>query len=229
MQYNQKFRYSGIFFSLLLVAPVFSLISPSSGYTQNITATPIQLYLGTNHDEVYQCDHFYMNLSLTNIYFEVILNVTLEFKIPVEVEFLNSSRSDFEVENDSTTFDYTIGTLSIDENVVIQIEYNVTSPSTKTVTFNGVNVSYHLINGIHIFDISNTVEILLKGVRLTSESTTTTPTTGISNNSISSQSSSSSIASNGLDSKVEITQGFNFLTIISFSFGIVLFRRRRNH
>jgi hypothetical protein len=168
MSKNPKTQRKEIILSLLLLTLVYGSVTQSSGY-------PIQNYLVANPEEVYQRDHFNMSLSITNIHFEEILNVTIHVTIPNEIEFINSSISDLNVENDSKEFDYLIGVLDVDEKLIITFEYNVTSPSTETINIEGVNISFQLLNGISDYEISNAVNVLLKGVRIDTNTATLPP------------------------------------------------------
>ena len=175
MSRNLKTQRKGIFIFLLVLTLFYGSIYQSNGYTQEIQATPLQHYLVANPEEVYQRNHFNMSLSVTNIYFEEVLDVTIHVSIPNDVEFINSSISDLNVENDSLEFDYQIGTIAVDEKHLITFEYNVTSPSTETINFEGVNVSFKLLNGISDYDITNSVNILLKGVQINTNTATLPP------------------------------------------------------
>lgn len=175
MSRNPKIQRKGILIFLLLLTLAYGSVIQSNGYTNEIQAAPLQHYLVANPEEVYQRDHFNMSLSITNIYFEEVLNVTIHVTIPSEVEFLNSSISDLTVENDSLEFDYQIGTIAVDDKLLMSFEYNVTSPSTETISFVGVNVSFKLLNGISAYEITNSVNILLKGVQIDSDTGTLPP------------------------------------------------------
>jgi len=175
MSRNPKIQRKGILIFLLLLTLAYGSVIQSNGYTNEIQAAPLQHYLVANPEEVYQRDHFNMSLSITNIYFEEVLNVTIHVTIPSEVEFLNSSISDLTVENDSLEFDYQIGTIAVDDKLLMSFEYNVTSPSTETINFVGVNVSFKLLNGISAYEITNSVNILLKGVQIDSDTGTLPP------------------------------------------------------
>ena len=175
MSRNPKIQCKGILIFLLLLTLAYGSVIQSNGYTNEIQAAPLQHYLVANPEEVYQRDHFNMSLSITNIYFEEVLNVTIHVTIPSEVEFLNSSISDLTVENDSLEFDYQIGTIAVDDKLLMSFEYNVTSPSTETINFVGVNVSFKLLNGISAYEITNSVNILLKGVQIDSDTGTLPP------------------------------------------------------
>jgi hypothetical protein len=125
-----------------------------------------------NPESAYQNDHFNMSLSMTNIHFEEIYNVSLNFDVPTGLEILKSSVLDIGTENDSSERNYPIGSLDVDEIYLFRVEYNVTSSDTKTLTVEGINVSFRLENGLSSFIISNTVNILLKGEQVTTESKT---------------------------------------------------------
>jgi len=163
MSSNPKTRRKGIIIFLLLLTLVYCSVIQSNGNTQEIQAAPLQHYLVANPEEVYQRNHFNVSLSITNSYFEEVLNVTIHVTIPSELEFINSSFSNLNIENDSSEFDYQIGTIDVDEKLLMTFEYNVTSSSTETITFEGVNISFQLLNGISDHEISNSVTILLKG------------------------------------------------------------------
>jgi len=174
MSRNPTNQRKGIIVFLLLLTLVYGTAIQSNGYPQEPQASPLQHYLVANPEEVHQRDHFNMSLSITNIYFEEVLNVTIHVTIPNEVEFIKSSISNLTVENDSTEFDYQIGILPVDEKRLM-IFVNVTSPSTETINFEGVNISFQLLNGISTNDISNSVNILLKGVNIDTNTATLPP------------------------------------------------------
>jgi hypothetical protein len=175
MSRNPKIQRKGILIFLLLLTLAYGSVIQSNGYTREIQAGPLQHYLVANPEEVYQRDHFNMSLSITNIYFEEVLNVSIHVTIPSEVEFINSTISDLTVENESLEFDYQIGTVAVDEKLLMSFEYNVTSPSTETINFVGVNVSFKLLNGLSTYEITNSVNILLKGVQIDTDTGTLPP------------------------------------------------------
>ena len=175
MSRNPKIQRKGILIFLLLLTLAYGSVIQSNGYPKEIQSAPLQHYLVANPEEVYQRDHFNMSLSITNIHFEEVLNVTIHVTIPSEVEFINSTISDLTVENESLEFDYQIGTVAVDEKLLMSFEYNVTSPSTETINFVGVNVSFKLLNGISTYEITNSVNILLKGSQIDTDTGTLPP------------------------------------------------------
>ena len=135
---------------------------------------PFQIYMVASPETVYQKEHFNMSLAITNIHFEDLLNVSLQFKVHNDLEVINSSVPDLDMENDTSKGRYTIGSLDVDEIYLFTVEYNVTTGDTKTISVEGMNVSYQLQNGLSSYVISNTVNILLKGEQAVSETKTLT-------------------------------------------------------
>lgn len=165
-------RYISLLLPLIMIIFCGSIIHVN-GSVDNIEASPIQLYLVANPDTLYQRDHFNMSLSITNVHYEEIPNITIRITIPNELEFLDSSVLDLNVEENANELTYNLGSLNLDENVLFTIVYNVTSPNTKNpLTLAGANVSYQLINGISSFQISNTVAVFLKGEQVVTDTST---------------------------------------------------------
>jgi hypothetical protein len=156
-----------VFFVIILVAS--SSILQSKGSSQDNNYYPFQLIMVANPENAHQNDRVDISLSITNIHFDDILNISVEFDDYNDLEFLNSSIPDLDVENETDERSYQIGDLHVDEFFLFSVEFNVTSSATKTITINGMNVSYHLRNGLSSYVISNTVAILLKGEKKVSE------------------------------------------------------------
>ncbi len=164
-------RYAFLFFAVFILIVNGSILQSKSIPHDNDNY-PFQLYMVANPESAYQNDHFNMSLSITNIHFEEISNVSLNFDISTDLEILQSSVPDIGTENDSSERNYPIGSLDVDEIYLFRVEYNVTSSDTKTLTVEGINVSFRLENGLSSFIISNTVNILLKGEQVATESKT---------------------------------------------------------
>ena len=151
-----------ILFILSLVL-IHSSITQINGNAQKTEANPIKTFLLANPETLFQGDHFNVSLSITNMYFEDIINVSLNMVIPDEIEFINSTLEDLVVEKDATELNYDYGKLEVDKNIIITSVFNVTSSDTKTIVIEGINVSYRHINGISSYTISNNVDLLLSG------------------------------------------------------------------
>lgn len=172
MNKNLKVQRLALLFFIVIILIVNGSILQSKSTPQDNNYYPFQLYMVASPEAAYQNDHFNMSLSITNIHFEEILNVSLQFEVHEDLEFIKSSELDLEAENDSSEMDYTVGALEVDEIYLIRLEFNVTSSDTKTITVEGITVNFQLLNGLSSFVISNSVNILLKGEQVTSQSNT---------------------------------------------------------
>ncbi len=169
---NSKAQRCALFVFTVFILILNSSILQSKGFTQDNENYPFQLYMVASPENVYQNDHLNMSLSITNIHFEELLNITLQFKVHNDLQLIKSTIPELDIENDTKKREYTIGSLDVDEIYLFQVEYNVTSSDTKTISVDGMNVSYQLHNGLSSFVISNSVNILLKGAQITSETNT---------------------------------------------------------
>jgi hypothetical protein len=177
MSRNPKTQRKRVFLLLLLLTLVYSSIIQLKGDTQEIQDATQQHYWLSTPGNIYQGDQVNMSFSIKNVHIQVILNVTIHVTIPNEVEFVDSSFSDLNVENDSTEFEYQIGTIPVDEILFMSFEYNVTYSGPGTdITFEGVNTSFQLSNQIDPEpEISNSVDVLLKGPRVDTSTTSLPP------------------------------------------------------
>ncbi len=125
----------------------------------------LQVYQVANPLEVYQTEQFNVSVSITNVYFEDVLNMTATTSIPNELELLSSSIPELDLENNSEDFYYNFGPIALNQNINFTLTYNVTSEAIKTLTLEGLNVSFRLQNGIESYRITNQIDILLKGER----------------------------------------------------------------
>jgi hypothetical protein len=163
MYRNQKAQQSLLLLSILSLILIYSSVTQISGNIQSIEANPIKTFLLAKPETVFQGDHFNVSLSITNMYFEDILNVSLNMAIPEEIDFVNSTLEDLVVSDNATELNYDYGKLEVDTNIIITSIFNVTSSDTKTIVIEGINVSYRHINGISSYTISNNVDLLLSG------------------------------------------------------------------
>jgi hypothetical protein len=139
-----------------------------NGNSLTITADPLSLYQVTNapDNSVYQKDQFNLIVSITNReQIPYVENVTAFVQIPPELEFLSSSIMDLEVEEDASEFNYNFGRLKIGQNVNFSVTYNVTSDVAKTITLRRVNVTFRVLETVDDFQVSETIDMLLKGPR----------------------------------------------------------------
>ena len=161
---NPKAQCMTFFLLLLLLTLTYNSIVHSNGENQKIQLATQQHYMLTTPGNIYQGDQLNMSLSITNVHFEAILNVTISVTYPNEVEFLNSSFGDLSVDNETREFEYQIGSIDTDEILFMYFEYNVTDDRTGTITFEGVETSFQLLdNKDPPSETSNSVDVLLKG------------------------------------------------------------------
>ncbi len=161
-------RYVFIVFAVIILVISGSILQ-SKGSSLDNNYYPFQLIMVADPEEAYQNDHIDISLSITNIHFDEILNISVEFDDHQDLEFLNSSIPNLDIENETDERSYPIGNLQVDDYFLFSVEFNVTTDDTKTITIDGMNVSYHLRNGLSSYVISNTVAILLKGEQKVSE------------------------------------------------------------
>ena len=168
MSRNPKTQRNRIFLLLILLTLAYSSVIQLKGEAQEIQIATQQHYWLATPGNIYEGDQVNMSFSIKNIHIQVILNVTIHVTIPNEVEFVNSSFSDLIVENDTTEFEYLIGTIAVDEIIFMSFDYNVTYSGPGTdITFEGVNTSFQLSSQIDPEpEISNSVDVLLKGPRV---------------------------------------------------------------
>ncbi len=126
MSRNPKTQRNGLLLFILTLTLIHSSIIQLNGHTQETSASTLQTYLIVNPEELYQNDHFNMSLSITNIRYEDVLNVSINIQIPNEIEFISSSVADLEVEDDSSELDYTYGLLKFDEAFIFTPSSNPT-------------------------------------------------------------------------------------------------------
>ncbi|MHA1975940.1 MAG: hypothetical protein ACW98F_05165 [Candidatus Hodarchaeales archaeon] len=201
-------RYVILVFAVFIVIVNGSILQ-SKSIPQDNDNYPFQLYMVASPESAHQNDQFNMSLAITNIHFKEISNVSVQFKIHNDLEVVSSVPS-FDLENDSSEVRYTIGSLDVYETYLFRVEYNVTSSDTKTISVEGMNVSYLLQNGLSSFIISNTVDILLKGAQVVSETNTL-----------------STIPSNLTPPDDSLIYFAYLLPIVMFGISIVILRRLR--
>ena len=169
MSRNPKTQRNRIFLLLILLTLAYSSVIQLKGETQEIQLTTRQHYLLATPGNIYEGDQVNMSFYIENIHIEEILNVTIHVTIPNEVEFVDSSFSDLNVENDSSEFEYQIGTIYPNDDIILMyFEYNVTYSGPGTdITFEGVNTSFQFSDEKDPdSEISNSVDVLLKGPRV---------------------------------------------------------------
>ena len=177
MSRNPKTQRNRIFLLLILLTLVYSSVIQLKGEAQEIQVATQQHYWLATPGNIYEGDQVNMSFSIKNIHIQVILNVTIHVTIPNEVEFVNSSFSDLVVENDTSEFQYQIGNIVVDEIIFMYFEYNVTYSGPGTdITFVGVNTSFLLSDpNVPEPEISNSVDVLLKGPRVDTSTTSLPP------------------------------------------------------
>ncbi len=151
---------------ILIIGAISGSTFQVNSHPSDVTVVPLQLIQVANSLTAFKADQINVSISITNVYFQDILNVSMTVTIPSEVEFLNSSATDLEIEKDAEKFDYTLGTLQVEKKAIFSITYNVTSSESISITLQPVNVSFQLLNGISGYELSNSEEILLKGERI---------------------------------------------------------------
>ncbi len=141
-------------------------------------APPVQAYQVASPLTVYQGDQLNASLSITQVYFEEIYNVTINTAILKEVKFLfsNIPALDADITNETDEFTYNFGILDVDEKILFTATYNVTSSDTKEVFLPSFNVTFQLRNGEERFVETNLIQIFLRGERETSETESLKPT-----------------------------------------------------
>lgn len=189
MAKNSRIQRQGIIILILVIGINFGSIIQINSFPLIITVDPLTVYQVANPDSVYQNDQLNLIVSITNSNeFEPVENVTVLVKIPSELEYLSSSIANLEVENDVNEFIHEFGTLPEYQNINFSVTYNVTSAETKTITLESVNVTFRIprLNFEEGFQLSEPIDILLKGERdvTTTESTAPIPSGTISANPI---------------------------------------------
>ncbi|MFX0052722.1 MAG: hypothetical protein ACFFAJ_04600 [Candidatus Hodarchaeota archaeon] len=165
---NTRLQCQGITILLLVISTLFGFIIQINGNPLSVTVDPLSIYQVTNapDNSVYQNDQFNLIVSITNReQIPYVENVTVYVQIPSEFEFLTSSIMDLEVENDTSEFSYDFGQLKIEQNVNFSVTYNVTSDEAKTITLESVNVTFRVLETVDDFQLSETINMLLKGPR----------------------------------------------------------------
>lgn len=160
----------GITILILLIVLLCYSTFESSGYSSGETAYVLQVHQGVDKHTVYHAEQFKVSLSIRNVYgFEDITDVSINVKIPQEVEFMSSSNEklDPQIDKDTEEFDFSFGKLPVDGVISLSIIYNVTSEETKSIAITSVNVTYKLENGITGSVLTNTEDIRLSGKKIT--------------------------------------------------------------
>lgn len=149
---------------LVMTMTSASVLKINNTTTASTNQHPLfQFYQVVNPLEVYQTEKFNLSISITNIYFEDVLNASFQYQIPEEIEYLSSTLPELEYNNETETLNNKFGIISVNQNIQFSITYNVTSSDTKAITLPGINVTCLLQNGIKATRISNEVNIFLKG------------------------------------------------------------------
>jgi hypothetical protein len=158
---------------ILIISALYGSFNQINGHPLTTNTIPVQIYQVASPLTVYQSDQLNASVSVTNTYFEDIINITISGEIPSDLEFLFSSEPDLDstIENDSEEFEHHFGSLLTNEILLFSITYNVTSSGTKQIELPSMNISFQLQNGIDGYLLSNGVTVFLKGER---EFTTTT-------------------------------------------------------
>jgi hypothetical protein len=173
MSRHTKIHHYGLILFILTLTLLSGEIIGINSYSENINDKALQAFLVAYPDDLHQGEHFNMSLTISHDYFDDIFNVSLKVEIPEEIEFVDSSMGDLEVDKNASEFQYNSGIFRVeDRKIFFTVEYNVTSNLTKQVTLPVVNVSFLLRNGHPDWVISNTASILIKGEEAETETTT---------------------------------------------------------
>jgi hypothetical protein len=165
---SKRRQQQGIAFLFLITGILCGSIIQSVSYSSGEAAIVLQVHLGLDTHTVYHAEQFNMSLSILNVYgFEDLLKVSINVKIPEELEIISTNLPDLDTSNVTSELNHTFGLLSIDEMIRFRITYNVTSTDTKSIAIQSVKVSYQLKNGISGFVMSNTEDVGLRGKKLT--------------------------------------------------------------
>ncbi|MFX0206102.1 MAG: hypothetical protein ACFFDT_08940 [Candidatus Hodarchaeota archaeon] len=165
---SKRRQRQGIAFLILITSILCGSIIQSVSYSSGEAAYVLQVHLGLDTHTVYHAEQFNMSLSILNVYgFEDVLNVSINVKIPEELQIISMNLPDLDPSNVTDELNYTFGRLSIDEMIRFRITYNVTSTETKSIALQSVEVTYQLKNGISGSVMSNTENIGLRGIKQT--------------------------------------------------------------
>lgn len=165
---SKRRQRQGIAFLILITSILCGSIIQSVSYSSGEAAYVLQVHLGLDTHTVYHAEQFNMSLSILNVYgFEDVLNVSINIKIPEELQIISMNLPDLDPSNVTDELNHTFGRLSIDEMIRFRITYNVTSTETKSIALQSVKVTYQLKNGISGFVMSNTEDIGLRGIKQT--------------------------------------------------------------
>lgn len=150
--------------------------SVTNGQKISIDASPLIVYQVADPITVYQTEQFNLSISVTNIYFEDFYNVSLKIIVPSQIEFLNSSKTGTEFNNETDEILYHIGNLSVSYNFQLTIIYNVTSDNIETLVLPEVEVTFYFENGISgSIKSSSNIEISFRGKKITTTTTSLRP------------------------------------------------------
>lgn len=177
MRKSTKLQNYKLIILLLIFVFIIGLNSGINGSASTTSTNSIQIYQVANPLQVYQNDQLNVSLSITNTYFQEILNVSVSVEIHDDLEFLFSSEPDLNTTfvNDSTEIDYTFGTLELNGVILFSLTYNVTSSGIKSIEIPSIKVSFETQNGPDD-KYSNSVSVFLKGKRIETTTTILPPT-----------------------------------------------------
>ncbi|MHA1213840.1 MAG: hypothetical protein ACTSR2_10015 [Candidatus Hodarchaeales archaeon] len=165
-----------IFVILLIITTYYGAIQPLSNARSDISANPLILYQVADPTSLYQTDQLNVSISLTNIYFQDLINVSIETKVLSQVEFLFSSEENIEYDNETNQISYFVGNLAVDQKILLTLTYNVTSEKIESVTLPDVQVSFVFQNGITgTVKSSSEIEIFFKGKKTVSTTASLKP------------------------------------------------------
>ncbi|WP_455143113.1 hypothetical protein [Candidatus Hodarchaeum mangrovi] len=171
-----KQLYKRIFILFIILGMINLANSVTNGQKISIDASPLIVYQVADPITVYQTEQFNLSISVTNIYFEDFYNVSLKIIVPSQIEFLNSSKTGTEFNNETDEILYHIGNLSVSYNFQLTIIYNVTSDNIETLVLPEVEVTFYFENGISgSIKSSSNIEISFRGKKITTTTTSLRP------------------------------------------------------
>ncbi|MHA1974913.1 MAG: hypothetical protein ACTSW1_18095 [Candidatus Hodarchaeales archaeon] len=171
-----KRQWNKIFVILLIIITYYGAIQPFNSVRSDIAANPLILYQVADPTSLYQTDQFNVSISLTNIYYQDLTNVSIEIKVLSQVEFLFASEENVEYDNETDKISYLVGNLAVDQKIHLIITYNVTSKAVETVTLPNIKVNFMFQNGITgTIESSGEIELFFKGQKVISSSTSLKP------------------------------------------------------
>ena len=155
----------------LIFILVFTFAHSSTAFTQSINATEvISGYKVSNKNVAVAGENVSVKISIKNVYYVDVANITIKEIIPDGVELIELSDSEFSIENLTDSLDYNLATLKQGETFNLTLIFNVTETEAKTIPFIDTYITFTISEGdIHGELNINSLSLQIRQYEETSE------------------------------------------------------------